>query len=313
MRNVQDIVFGVTGQAVYHDCPEGRPSSVVSVSIWPWDVDDEQIVENAAGTPAVETSPNTTIDATSGYGQGDARTVRVAATTGFAVGRSYLITSSTGVKEWFEVREIAAGSHVHARHPLHNDFSSGDTVQSTRIQATIDSSWVADKEHLHLDSTGPNPGYRVRWVYVVSGVTYVSDTYFNLVRYGERHGVLPADVESMVPGWLDRLPTDHRNDQGRRLIDDAYRGVTIDLHQIDLSASAIASSVVIDELVRYKAIELCEVARAYDGASDATRVKLASDRYAERLDSLLRVVARVPVRTEAGSATPIMAVGLSRR
>lgn len=313
MRHTQDIIFGITGQTLYFDCPEGRPSSVTSVEVWPWDVDDDQLEEAAIGAGSVETNPSTTIDAASGYGQTDARILNVTATTGFTVGRSYLVTSADGAKEWFEVGEVDSGNYVIARHPLHNAYAASDTVQSTRIQATIDSTWVADETNLLGDQTGPNPGYRVRWVYVVGGTTYVADTYFSLVRYGERHGVLPSDIEAMIPGWLDRLPTDHRNDQGRRLIDDAYRGVSIDLHQIDLAASSIASSVVIDELVRYKAVELCEVARAYEGASDSGRVQLATVRYKERLDSLLRIVSRVPVRTEGGAATPTIAVGFSRR
>jgi hypothetical protein len=313
MRTVQDIVFGVTGQTVYLDATEGRPSSVTSLEVWPWDVNDDQIVEAAVGTPAVETGPSTTIDAASGYGLADPRLLYVAATTNAVVGRSYLVTSADGAKEWFEVSEIDSANYLLAKHPLHNAYASADTVQSTRIAATVDSSWVADETNLHGDSTGPNPGYRCRWVYVVGGVTYVADTYFNLVRYGARHGVLPQDIESMVPGWLDRLPTDHRNDQGRRIIDDAYRGVKIDLHQIDLAASSIAESEIVDELVRYKAIELCEVSRLYEGAADGQAVQLATVRYKERLDSMLRIVSRLPIRTDGGAATPVIAVGLSRR
>lgn len=313
MRAVQDIVFGVTGQTIYLDATEGRPSSVTSVEVWPWDVGDDQIVEAAVGTPAVETGPATTIDAASGYGQTDPRILYVAATTNAIVGRSYLVTSADGAKEWFEVSEIDSANYLLAKHPLHNAYASADTVQSTRITVAIDSTWVADETNLHGEATGPNPGFRARWVYVVGGTTYVADTYFNLIRYGARHGVLPQDIEAMVPGWLDRLPTDHRNDQGRRLIDDAYRGVKIDLHQIDLAASSVAESEIVDELVRYKAIELGEVARFYNGNADGQLVQLAATRYRERLDSMLRIVSRVPIRTDGGAATPIIAVGLSRR
>ena len=41
MRTVQEIVFGVTGQLVYFDCPEGRPSSVESVQLFYWDATDD--------------------------------------------------------------------------------------------------------------------------------------------------------------------------------------------------------------------------------------------------------------------------------
>jgi hypothetical protein len=315
MRSVQDIYFDVTSQLVYLDATEGRPTSVTSVDVYPWDASDEQTPEDAVGSGSVETSPSTTIDAASGYGQTDPRKLNVTATTGFVVGRSYLVTSADGLYEWFTCSEIDPGNYVIAAHPLHNAYASADTVQSTRIQATIDSTWVADSSNLTADEVGPNPMYRVRWVYVVGGVTHVADSYFNLVRYAGRHGVLPQDIEDMYPGWLDRLPTDHRNDQGRRLIADAYRGVKIDLHQIDMTASAVAESEVVDELVRYKAIELGESAKFLGGGSgvDPERAKLAAQRYTQRLDSLLRIVARVPVRDETGAATPVIAVGLTRR
>ena len=76
----------------------------------------------------------------------------------------------------------------------------------------------------------------------------------------------------MLPGWLERLPTDHRSSQGRRLIDDAYRGVKIDLHQVDLAAASIAESEIVDELVRYKTIELGETSMFLNGSSDSSRV-----------------------------------------
>lgn len=313
MRSIQQIAFDVTGQSVYFDCPEGRPSSVTSVEVWPWDVGDDQITEAAVAAPSIETSPNTTIDAYSGYGSDDPRRLNVTATTGMATGRTYLVTAADGRKEWFEAADLSSGAYVTARHPLHNSYTNGDTVQTTRIQAAVNAAWVADEDNLIGDDAGANPHYRVRWVYVVGGVTYVADSYFNLSRYVDRHGITALDVEELLPGWMDMLPTDHRADQGRRLISAAYREIRIDLHQIDMSSSAIAESEVMDELVRLKAIEQGEWARYLAGVTDSQRVRDAAARYRERLDSLLRIVSRVPVRDEDGAATPVVAQGLSRR
>jgi hypothetical protein len=313
VRTVQDITFDVTGQLIYFDAPEGRPSSVTSVSVFPWDTSDEQTAESATGAGSVETGPNTTLDGDAGSSAADPRLVPLLATTDVAIERTYRVTAASGAFEWVEVESISSGVSVTAKHPLHNIYASGATFQSTRIQATVDSTWVADTANLSCDDCGPNPAYRVRWVYVVGGVTYVADSYFNLVRYVGTHGVRPQDIEVMSPGWLDRLPTDHRNDQGRRLIADAYRGVKIDLHQIDMAASSLAESEIVDELVRYKAIELGESARFIAGGVEADRVQFATQRYTARLDSLLRIVARVPFRDETGAATPVIAVGLTRR
>jgi hypothetical protein len=313
MRTAQDILFDVTGQTIYFDCPEGRPSSVVSCDVYRWDIADTDTAESAVGSPSVETSPSASISAASGYGQPNPHVLNVTATDGVSVGRTFQVASASGHKEWFEVAGFEDGTSITARHPLHNAYVADDAVVSTRIQATIDSTWVADDGNITTDSVGPNPMYRVRWVYVVAGVTYVADSYFNLVRYSARHGVLPQDIETMLPGWLDWLPTDHRTSQGRRLIDDAYRGVRMDLHQIDLAASSIAESEVVDELVRYKAIELGETAKFLRGDGDGMRVELSTKRYRERLDSMLRIVSRVPVRDESGAATPILSMGLTRR
>jgi hypothetical protein len=310
MRGVQDILFDVTGQTVYFDAPEGRPSSVTSVEVFRWDVSDDSTAESAVGAGSVETNPNTTLD---GSAAALARSIPLTATTDIAVARRYLVTNAAGLKETVEVDSITAADSVTVKHPLHNDYATGATFQTTRIQATVDATWAADSSNITADDVGPNPMYRVRWVYVVGGVTYVADTYFNLVRYGARHGVQPQDLESLVPGWLDTLPSDHRNDQGRRLIDDAYREARIDLHQVDLAASSIAESEIVDELVRLKAVELGEWARFYSGSGDSMRADVASKRYQARLDALIRIVSRVPVRDKTGAATPVVAVGLSRR
>jgi hypothetical protein len=311
VRQVQDIVFGVSGQMIYFDCPEGRPSSVTSAGVFVWDVGDDDESESAIGSPSVETNPNTTLDSAA---SANTRSIPLTATSGIVADRRYLVThATTGIREWVEVEGIASADSVTVKHPLHNDYASGSTFQSTRIQATVDSSWISDDGNIATEDAGPNPMYRVRWVYVVSGSTYVADTYFNVVRYAARHGVQPQDVESLLPGWLDSLPTDHRNDQGRKLIDDAYREVKLDMHQVDLSMSSVAESEIVDDLVRYKVVSLGEWSRLLAGGGDQLRVELAAKRYQERLDALVRVVSRVPVRDSTGAATAIIQTPAWRR
>ena len=309
MREVQDILFSVTGQTLHHDCAEGRPSSVTSVEIFPWTSSDDADSEWVA-TGSVETNPDTTIDADSGYGQTDARKLNVAATTGFEVGRTYLATTADGARDWFECAEIDSGNYILARHPVHNAYVSGDDVESTRITASVDSTWVADDANL-LDA-GPNPAYRVRWVYIVDNATYVVDTYFNLVRYAGKHGVRPMDIESMLPGWLDMLPTDHRNDQGRRLIDEAYRAVKFDLHQVWTADEQVSNSEVVDELTRYKTLELTALGNAMRMGDDG-RYTVSKAAYQSRLDQLARITPKIPVRDTTAAATTKVSLGLSRR
>lgn len=312
MRTVQDILFGVTGQTVYFDAPEGRPSSVTSVDVFLWDESDNSAGQSAVGTGSVETNPATTTDAAAGPSQADTTKVPLTATTGCAIGRRYLLTDADSFSEWIEVVNIQSAAHVHARHPLHNDFTTGAAFVSTRIQATVDSTWVADEAYLN-NTAGPNPAYRVRWVYVVNSVTYVADTYFNLVRYAGAHGVRPQDVELTSPGWLDRLPVDHRNDQGRRLIDEAYRAVKIDLHQIWTDDAMVANAEIVDELTRWKCIEGTELARIFSGGGSQDAASMAHGAYQARFDALSRITSKVPERSVSGAAQQGQSVGLTRR
>lgn len=311
MRTVQDIYFDVTGQTLICDCPEGRPSSVTSVNVFRWDQSDNDDDEFTP-TGTVETNPNTTTDAAAGSDQANPKLIPVDATTGVSVGRTYLLTSGTQEKEWVEVIEIDSGVSVTARHALHGTFASGSTFVSTRITAPVDATWVADESNLD-ESTGPNPMFRVRWVYVVSSVTYVQDTYCNLVRYAGRHGVTPQDVDAALPSWMDRLPTAHYADQGRKLIDEAHRAVKLDVHQVNFDDASIAESEVVDDLVRYKAIELGEWARLMVDGGDSAKYELAALAYQKRLDALIRITTKVPTRNTDGAARPAKPLGLTVR
>ncbi len=310
MRIVQDITFGVTGQLVYFDAPEGRPSSVTSVEVFNWASADDFAALTGSGS--VETNPATTFDAASGAGQTNPNVLNVTATTGMAIGRTYLATAANSAREWFEVAEIVSAATVTAKHPLHNAYASSDTVQSTRIVATVDSTWVADETN--LDSTsGPNPMYRVRWVYVVGGVSYVADSYFSLVRYAGTHGVRAQDIEALSPNWLDRLPTDHRHDQGRALINRAHSDVKLDLHGIWTDDAMIANAELMDQLVIRKTLELGEEAKVMGGNSDGRAHELAQKKYMALLDSTIRITNKAPIRDVDGSAGHRTALGLTRR
>lgn len=311
MRTTQDILFGVSGQALTFDAPEGRPSSVVSVEIFENRDGDDGTAEDAiGGFPTIETNPNTTLDAASGFGQADRRRVALTATTGIEVGRTYLLAD--GSREWIEVVDVASADSVTARYPLQGTYDIGATFQSTRITQALDAVWAADENNLSGDD--PNGRYRVRWQYIVDGATYVHDSYFDLRRYSGSVSLSALDVEALVPGWIDRLPLDHRRDQGARLLREAHRAVKLDLHAIDREDAGLANAEIVDELVRYKAIELSEWANAFArSGSDFTRHDEAKKAYSARFDALVRIVSRVPQRSSTGAASPRIATNLSSR
>ncbi len=283
-----DILYGVTGQSLYFDCPEGRPSSVTSSTVYANTTGDNGTTESAlTGSAAVETSPDTTFDAASGDGQADPRKCNLTATTGTAIGRVYLATNATLEREFVEVRAISSADHIIAREPLQNSYAATDTFVSTRITHSVDSTWVADSSNISGD-IDPNAKYRWRLVYVVSSVTYVHDLYFDLLRYAGRHDVTPMDVDRKFPGWLDRLPTYYREDQGRALIDEAYKEIKYDLYNELKADQAIRNREVLNELVILRAGMLV----------DPTDVN--ERRYQDRFAQIIRFT-KVPMSTSSGA------------
>lgn len=301
----QDIAFGITGQSLVWDCPEGRPSSVTSVAVYAAHEDDTGTAESATtGSASVETNPNTTVDAASGAGQANPRLLNVAATTGFAKGREYLVTGADGESEEFEILEIDSGVSVTARHPLHHAYASADTVVSTRISISVDSTWVADQSNL-TPPLNPRPGYRVRWVYVVSSVTHVHDNYFSLKRYAGGHQVTPAMLDSMYPNYADVLPTYHRDDQGARMIDEAYEQVKWDLHASDVDDAAVRS---VDALNRATMLRFGAILAEEQGPE---MLDLRERRYREFFDRIFRVTNKVDLQvTDSGGAANVPALPL---
>ena len=233
-------------------------------------------------------SVTTTFDADSGAGQADPRICNLTATTGLVIGRSYHATNALGESERVEVGGISSGAYVQARKPLQNAYVAADTFVSTRITHAIDSTWVADQSNISGEFD-PNPRYRWRLVYVVGGVTRVHDAYFDLLRYPARHTVEPGDVDRRAPGWIERLPQDYREDQGRSLIDEAYRLIKFDLYNLAIPDQALRNREVVDELVIAQAVAMVDTTEAN------------AKRYEARLAQIV-AMGKVNVSTDASGA-----------
>lgn len=258
MHQTIDIHFGVINRSLTFDAPEGRPTSIVSSTLYETTTGDDGTAEVAhSGSAAIEATPSTTFNAASGAAQSYPDRCNLTATTGAAVGRSYLATNALGQSERAEVVGISSGAYVIVRDPLANDYAASDTFQSTRISHPLGSSWVSDIANLS-DDIDPNPRYRWRLVYVVASVTYVHDLYADLLRYPARHDVTASDVELYAPGWKQRLPEDHRVDEGRALIDRAHRTVKFDLYNLSTPDQSIRNRELVNELVMMKAVAMVD-------------------------------------------------------
>ncbi|HMG21782.1 MAG TPA: hypothetical protein VK607_10710 [Kofleriaceae bacterium] len=291
----QDVVFGVAGQKLFFDAPEGRPSSP-TVMVWENASGDDTVAELALGAVAVELAPVTTFDAASGQGQADPRVCNLALTTGIKRGRAYLVTSATQEQELVEVSAVAT-EWVIARQQLENAYGVGDTFVSTRITAAIDAAWLADDDNISGELE-PDGRYRVRWTYTADGEVRVHDTYFDVVRYAGRHDVTPGDVNTEFHGWVLSLPAEYREEQGRPLIDEAYRQVKLDLYGDLIGDQAIRNRELLNALVTAKAGLL-----VFPGAANEAK-------YASRYGQLIRSQ-RLPLSQDSGggaSARPSLPI-----
>ncbi len=298
----QTILFGVTGQSLVHDAPEGRASAVTDVQVFAMTTGDDGTEEAAIGAGAVETGPNTTVDAASGAGQTDPRRVNLTATANIERGRSYLLTDDdSGLSEWVEVMDIVSADYVIARDPLVNAYSVGATFVGTRITAAVDATWVADKSNI-TDDTDALAGYRVRWIYVVAGVTRVHYSAFDLVRYASQHSVLPADIEAEYPGFRARLPGSHQVDEGRRLIDQAHEDVRWELVDINLDDARVRSMDAINRATVLRFGVALQEHLILAGRGETAGLEHAQKRYQTFLDKVFRSGPKVPVSIDTSGA-----------
>ena len=304
---MQNLFYNITGeQTLVWDAPEGRPSAITSVSVFAMGTGDDGTAEAAtSGSPSVETNPNTTFDAASGVSTSTPRALNLTATTGIEVGRSYLATNAAGESERIDVTEVIAGVSASARHHLVNDYAAADTLVSTRISIAVDDTWIADSANISDDSN-PNPGFRVRWVYVVDGVTRVRDDYFNVVRYRADHDVLPKDVALVRVNWITSLPVEHQEDNGMQLIEDAYTDVKFDLHRNQIAAEMLRNRSVVNRLTIRKAILMASENRAAE-TGDTIAWEMDKDTYETLLAGLITVSGNTAIAddtTGAGKTIP---------
>lgn len=281
------ILFGQSGQSVYFDCPQGRPSAVTSATVWEESDDDDSTAAQAAlGAPAIE-SVSLTFNAASGASESDPRKLNLASTTGLVRGRQYLATAATGETEWVELARIdSANTNAYARSDLLHDYASADTLVSTRITATVDATWVADDTNLS-NPLSPRPRYRVVWVYTVAGIVYRGASFVDLVRYPAMHSVTAADIDRLSRGWLSRLANEDRIGQGEAVIKEAAYQVKHDLWRRDLASYAHRNSEVLNELIRRKAVFLVAQAAYRHGAVARELVDYESQNYQAYFEGLV--------------------------
>jgi hypothetical protein len=253
VRSTATIVYGVSGQTLEIRALEGRASSATFDVLPDFAGDDDE--PEFSGTGTVD-SVSTTVSAASGQSQTDPQKVSLTSTSSIVTGRKYLLAENS-LREWVEPVSIHSG-YIRVRHPLKNDYTTSATFVGTTITASVDATWAAAEENIsdHLD---PNPDYRVRWEYVVSGATCVAYSFFDLVRATVAHRIDIDDINARAPGLHDSIPIEYREEQGRPLVDAAWRAVQAKLASLSIDTDALRDNQILDELTILKALNVLAV------------------------------------------------------
>ncbi len=249
MRSTTNITQGIIGQTVALRFMEGRPTSATFSVFRDW-ADDTGTAE-FSGT-ATLLSPSTTLTSASGAGQVDPQKLNLTSTS-IVTGQRYLLSEGS-MREWVDPIEVESG-YIRVRHPLKNAYTTAAAFASTTLTATIDSTWIALTTSIG-NVADPNPDYRVKWTVVYGGVTYVQYSYFDVVREQVAHHVDLADLNDRAPGLVDSLPQEYDAEQGRPLIDAAWKMLRAKLSSLSIDIDAIRDDEFLDELMILSALKV---------------------------------------------------------
>jgi hypothetical protein len=249
VRRNASIMLGVAGQTLAARVTRGQATSATFAVFRQYGLDESTPEFSGAATVS---TVNTTSTAAAGASQTDPQAVTLTSVAGIAVGSLYLLTAPSGVKEWVTVIQVV-GLVVRVRFRLANDYAIGATFQGCTLTAAVDNTWVASLRFLS-DLADTAPDYRVKWTIVIGGATYFLYTFFDLVRSDGVHHVEMSDVNERVFGLLDSIPIEYQAEQGRPIIDGAWRAVRADLIAHGIHPDSWRDDEALDELVLLRTI-----------------------------------------------------------
>lgn len=288
-RRTEDIVWNVTGQTLRHRAPQGRPTSA-TFKVFAESMGDDGTPE-FTGAATVD-SVNTTVSSSSGASQSDPRRLNVASTAGVVVGRKLLVAEGQK-QEWVEPLQVGTG-YLLLRDRLLGDYTTAATVQSCDITAAVDAAWVADLSNLS-DLSDPNPDYRVRWSIVIAGVTHIAYSFFELVRAPRVLHVDLVDLGARWPGLAEMLGRADQGDQGRSILEGAWRMVRVELAGINLNDTAVMEDERLDEAVIHAAFVVLAEAGIHPRAfAPVEYVRIKAERFDRFIEQHFKIGKGVP-------------------
>lgn len=102
----------------------------------------------AAGTAATVDAVSTMLSAKAGRNATDRRTITVVSTAGVSAGRTYLLSSPSGVVELVRIAAVVSGSALLAGAEIRGDFGTGSTLKGVELTATFPAAQADDEDNL---------------------------------------------------------------------------------------------------------------------------------------------------------------------
>lgn len=102
----------------------------------------------APGTAAAVDAVSTTLSAKAGRNATDHRTITVASTAGVAAGRTYLLTSPSGIVELVRVAAVVSGTGLLAGAEIRGDFPAASTLKGVELTATFPADQADNEDNL---------------------------------------------------------------------------------------------------------------------------------------------------------------------
>lgn len=313
MQTKADILFGVEGQSIFFDAPQGRPSSIVSVELFQDVQGDSSPMPDALGTGTVEDATTTLTADVILSETSNPRLLTVEDVTDFAEKRRYQLVSALRWTEWVDLTGVDENNQqLYLQLDLTADWRSGDTLHSTRMVVPVEDAWAANTSYVS-DPLCPRPLYRLAWTYVVAGVTYRAATFADLIRYTVPISATALDVDRMSRGWLFRLAGEDRDTQGADTIAEAFQQVKLDLWAHGLTAYAQRNSEVVNDLVCRKAVAIVHEQAFLQGGLNRELAEYSSKLYWDRVESIVDQSRSSQQTTADGAGGQVRARQLWRR
>jgi hypothetical protein len=314
------LTYNVTGQQIewYPAQAEvlryGAPAAA-TVTIWKGTITADSAPSIGPSSATVD-AVSTTVDAASGYSQANRNRLYLAATTGIAVGRRYLLTGALGQRELVVPVAIASADYVDLEEPLAYDYAAADTLVGLRQSLAIPNAFIQDVSNINIiaalgslerpnASNSQAPPFRVDWAYTLSGAPLRDLTTFDVERRSAKANLSIADLRELIPDANFYESVVQRGQDFMPQLAAAERDVMIDIRRAGYNPDAIIDPQAYNRIVLQKWMVTIIRGMVLASPELGTFFDLLKGEYTSMFQDLIGTTCRVWIDTGTSGAATI--------